>query len=70
MPVALLQAKRLILYVSQDGDLANMLALVLTSFGNSSNSCAMKYLVSSVIDHLSWHIDKVSVTPVSGNITL
>lgn len=43
----------------QDGDLANMLALVLTSFGNSSNSCAMKYLVSSVIDHLSWHIDKV-----------
>ncbi|XP_042859360.1 condensin-2 complex subunit G2-like isoform X3 [Penaeus japonicus] len=41
------------------GDLANMLALVLTAFGDSSSSCVMKYLVSSVIDHLSWHIEKV-----------
>ncbi|XP_047468788.1 condensin-2 complex subunit G2-like isoform X2 [Penaeus chinensis] len=62
----------------QDGDLANMLALVLTSFGDSSNSCVMKYLVSSVIDHLSWHIDKVkgvdtdvnSVKEVGGFVAL
>ncbi|XP_037804302.1 condensin-2 complex subunit G2-like isoform X1 [Penaeus monodon] len=62
----------------QDGDLVNILALVLTSFGDSSNSCVMKYLVSSVIDHLSWHIDKVkgvdtdvnSVKEVGGFVAL